>query len=154
MAQDMMGECWGWIHRYTRSAAGLQNWHAPALLLSAWQACLDRTDKLLRKGILCPAGVLSGEKQRIERAYNFIEICEWFAARCDLILLLFDPYKLDISDEFRAVSGDRGGCGFENNNKAMATASSSTISPIELPLIPIKALARRPTDRACRKGAA
>ncbi|EFJ53160.1 hypothetical protein VOLCADRAFT_55400 [Volvox carteri f. nagariensis] len=50
-----------------------------------------------------PPGVLSGEKQRIERAYNFVEICEWFAARCDLIFLLFDPYKLDISDEFKSV---------------------------------------------------
>jgi hypothetical protein len=47
--------------------------------------------------------VLSGEKQRVERAYDFIQVCGWFAARCDLILLLFDPYKLDISDEFKAV---------------------------------------------------
>ena len=48
-------------------------------------------------------GVLSGEKQRLERSYNFIGVCEWFAYRCDLILLLFDPYKLDISDEFKNV---------------------------------------------------
>ncbi|KAL6763258.1 P-loop containing nucleoside triphosphate hydrolase protein [Haematococcus lacustris] len=48
-------------------------------------------------------GVLSGEKQRIERSYNFVEIARWFAARCDLIFLLFDPYKLDISDEFKQV---------------------------------------------------
>lgn len=48
-------------------------------------------------------GVLSGEKQRLERQYNFNEIVEWFAARCDMILLLFDPYKLDISDEFKDV---------------------------------------------------
>lgn len=48
-------------------------------------------------------GVLAGEKQRIERNYDFIDVCEWFAARCDLILLLFDPYKLDISDEFKQV---------------------------------------------------
>lgn len=48
-------------------------------------------------------GVLSGEKQRIERTYDFIEVCGWFAARCDLILLMFDPHKLDISDEFKAV---------------------------------------------------
>ena len=31
------------------------------------------------------------------------QVCSWFAARCDLILLLFDPYKLDISDEFKSV---------------------------------------------------
>ena len=48
-------------------------------------------------------GVLSGEKQRIERSYDFKQVCGWFAARCDLILLLFDPHKLDISDEFRNV---------------------------------------------------
>eukprot|EP00898_Chlorokybus_atmophyticus_P007677 jgi/Chlat1/7910/Chrsp68S07352 len=48
-------------------------------------------------------GVLSGEKQRIERAYDFAAICEWWAQRSDLILLLFDPHKLDISDEFKRV---------------------------------------------------
>jgi hypothetical protein len=29
------------------------------------------------------------------------QVSEWFASRCDLIFLLFDPYKLDISDEFK-----------------------------------------------------
>jgi len=51
-------------------------------------------------------GVLSGEKQRIERTYNFIDVCGWFAARCDLILLLFDPHKLDVrAAASLAVSG-------------------------------------------------
>ncbi|GMH25001.1 hypothetical protein Nepgr_026844 [Nepenthes gracilis] len=48
-------------------------------------------------------GVLSGEKQRTQRSYDFTGVTSWFAAKCDLILLLFDPYKLDISDEFKGV---------------------------------------------------
>ncbi|KAI4374789.1 hypothetical protein MLD38_012742 [Melastoma candidum] len=54
-------------------------------------------------------GVLAGEKQRTQRAYDFTGVTSWFAAKCDLILLLFDPYKLDISDEFkRVISSLRG----------------------------------------------
>jgi hypothetical protein len=45
-------------------------------------------------------GVLSGEKQRIERTYDFIEVCRWFAARCDVILLLFDPYSAPLPPFF------------------------------------------------------
>lgn len=48
-------------------------------------------------------GVLSGEKQRTQRSYDFTGAISWFAAKCDLILLLFDPHKLDISDEFKRV---------------------------------------------------
>ncbi|XP_047334534.1 EH domain-containing protein 1-like [Impatiens glandulifera] len=48
-------------------------------------------------------GVLSGEKQRTMRSYDFTGVTSWFAAKCDLILLLFDPHKLDISDEFKRV---------------------------------------------------
>lgn len=54
-------------------------------------------------------GVLSGEKQRTQRTYDFTGVISWFAAKCDLILLLFDPHKLDISDEFkRVISSLRG----------------------------------------------
>eukprot|EP01018_Ginkgo_biloba_P008689 Gb_07601 [translate_table: standard] len=48
-------------------------------------------------------GVLSGEKQRTQRSYDFTGVISWLAMKCDLILLLFDPHKLDISDEFKRV---------------------------------------------------
>ncbi|KAL5839006.1 hypothetical protein ACOSQ4_011614 [Xanthoceras sorbifolium] len=54
-------------------------------------------------------GVLSGEEHRTQRRYDFTGVMSWFAAKCDLILLLFDPRRLDISDEFkRVISSLRG----------------------------------------------
>lgn len=48
-------------------------------------------------------GVLSGDQQRLGRSYDYGKVCEWWAERADMILLLFDAHKLDISDELKHV---------------------------------------------------
>jgi EH domain-containing protein 1 len=81
--------------------SGLSNFGSG--FLSKFQSSSCKAKLLEEISIVDTPGVLSGEKQRIERSYDFVDVCHWFAARCDLIILLFDPHKLDISDEFKSV---------------------------------------------------
>lgn len=48
-------------------------------------------------------GILSGEKKRIDRGYDIIGVFESLSEISDLVILLFDPHKLDISDEFKMI---------------------------------------------------
>uniref|UniRef100_A0A7S2W2F2 Dynamin-type G domain-containing protein n=1 Tax=Rhizochromulina marina TaxID=1034831 RepID=A0A7S2W2F2_9STRA len=71
--------------------------------LTRFEGAIVNAPVLERLSLIDTPGVLSGEKQRLNRNYDFDQIVKWFAERVDMIILLFDPFKLDISDELASV---------------------------------------------------
>jgi len=69
--------------------------------LTRFESCQIDSEVLQSVTLLDTPGVLAGEKQLVNRGYDFTGAMKWFAERADRIILLFDAHKLDISDEFK-----------------------------------------------------
>lgn len=76
-----------------------------SFLSTHFQASILPARILQHLTIIDSPGILSGEKQRLARVYDFAQVSQWFADRADMILLLFDAHKLDISDELKEIIG-------------------------------------------------
>jgi len=72
--------------------------------LNHFEGSISSSSLLKHITLIDTPGVLSGETtQRLSRDYNFASAAKWFADRADLILLLFDAHKIDVSDEMKRV---------------------------------------------------
>ena len=104
--------------------AGLRRF-GPAFL-NSFSGALTDSDFLSRINIVDTPGVLSGASLR---DYGLQAVCRWFAVRADLILLLFDGNKLEVSDEFRKIIRDLWGHEEKVSHPSYATLPTSHPPP-------------------------
>ncbi|OZJ04525.1 hypothetical protein BZG36_03986 [Bifiguratus adelaidae] len=71
--------------------------------LSRFQVSQTNSPVLENMTFIDTPGVLAGDKQTIDRGYDFTAAVEYFAERADMVILLFDCNKLDISNEFKST---------------------------------------------------
>jgi hypothetical protein len=96
-----------------------------------------RADILESMTLIDTPGVLSGEKQRIGRNYDMAAVTKWFAERSDLILILFDAHKLDISDELKTVIE-----GLKGNDDKIRIVLNKADQVSSLPFVVARAISR------------
>ncbi|KAG5186109.1 hypothetical protein JKP88DRAFT_257333 [Tribonema minus] len=79
-----------------------------AAFLNHFEASICDAEILEHITFVDTPGVLVSGKQGDQRGYSFAHAVKWFADRSDMILLVFDVHKLDISEEFRQLIGALG----------------------------------------------